>query len=556
MKTSVFNNKQFSNLDELGCEMASNFSLGLEFIKTKEFLKFINKFKNVREKIKNIMYSTKYLQNTLTFIIYQITNEKILIVGNKQYKSLSEIILDIKNDYFKLFIKDKGFANTILDTLEDESLKNNLKILELNSDNSFALDFIANYYNYDSNDSLNDYLKNLDNVDDNFKAIYNLFKNEDFLNVLAQKYSLKVVLEIINSNCCVFKGLNLISDQLENSYILNVLDNNFYKYLLNNIEKYRAKTKYGKTIIKRLKKYNKKLKSYNSKIISEVIIFNEAIYESYINFVNLYNQGEIVVKRNQEDYYLDVIYCNNYIIRKYANERNLISEEQNTIDFIENKYLDYDLEFFHKRISNIKCFGTTLIFFDLLLIFIYGILLAISSIDSLNIYILPITNSYLNMMDIIFLSSLVIALFLMSIILIYRSIMTKIYFKLGRLNYLKNNLSELAKDQMDELDKTQEKEQKYVKKLEFFVKSMRFLGPLVIFTFACGIITISIGLLKFIPIFEESANLILYEYYFYPILLALVVAILGLVRCKKTSFSIIFTLILSLLLSIGLVYIM
>ena len=88
MKPYVFNGNEYTDLNELAMAYKENFNLGVEDIYTngRKLVKFIKQVSKNKELVKTIVnyiaYST-YKNNALTFIIYELSDNKEVIINGK-----------------------------------------------------------------------------------------------------------------------------------------------------------------------------------------------------------------------------------------------------------------------------------------------------------------------------------------------------------------------------------------------------------------------------------------------------------------------------------------
>jgi len=81
MKPYVFNGKEYDNLNNLAMAYKESFDLGIKDIyeNTKKFLKFVKANTKNKDRIKaisNDIYLSKYKNNALTFVIFDLLDVK------------------------------------------------------------------------------------------------------------------------------------------------------------------------------------------------------------------------------------------------------------------------------------------------------------------------------------------------------------------------------------------------------------------------------------------------------------------------------------------------
>ena len=86
MISYVFNQESYSDLSSLAKAYIDNFDLGMDdiYANTKELIKFIKSRISDKGKVKkyiNILAETKYKSNALTFMIFEMTDHKEIIIA-------------------------------------------------------------------------------------------------------------------------------------------------------------------------------------------------------------------------------------------------------------------------------------------------------------------------------------------------------------------------------------------------------------------------------------------------------------------------------------------
>ena len=153
MKPFYFNEQKYTDLRELGTAFIDNYEQALISIQTKEFITFVKSFKKYKNIILDALYESKTLQSVLAIIIYVLTGK--LIIAGKEYANIDEIINGLDtNSCIKLFIEDKGIRKTILETIEDENFKINIKSVEDNHLDQQTCNYLNTYIQTHQNDYL------------------------------------------------------------------------------------------------------------------------------------------------------------------------------------------------------------------------------------------------------------------------------------------------------------------------------------------------------------------------------------------------------------------
>lgn len=542
MKPFIFKDNEYLDLNSLGLAFIDDFDLALESIKEKQFIKFINQFKEYKKNIKTILFNCYYLQNALSLIIYNITDEHILFVGHKSYNNINEILKDINlNTSFKFFAFDKGFTNTLLKDIEDEKLKNDLVCFENNHLDDFCIKYLANYNNNDSIEALSDKIILINEACDKFLKALEVFSDENVLLNMAYHYSLENILELRKKKCPVFKGIEITKDILN----VSLLENAFYHNLLLNYKKFKYKGKEAKNFKYKVNKINKKFKKYNKLTDIEKINLEEQLYILYLNHIDLYRLEKI--KINADIYKPIIPYANTYICEENKLNNNLTQCDEKPYE--SNYKYDYNLVLFEKSFKNHYYFSMWIIIFIILTTityFLFGL------IKKENQFVdLP------NITNILFFVGLIIAFISSILVLILRSIEKRKYNKLCKLAYYENRNVVLNDNEKNEYDKLKENEEKYAKSIDRFYRfygGAGLSGLSLSFTVNCLILIYCFG---YIISDQYSNNVIklFNDKIIFIFLVPLIVLLLSILRHKKTAFSVWFCFFVSLILSICLIII-
>lgn len=567
MKPFVFNEVEYLNLNDLCQAFAKDFQVGLECIKDKKFILFLKKFKKSFKSNAFVLYETRYLQNALTFLIYQNTEDHLLVIGGQRCDSLKDILALIKNEdpLVKLFLEERGLSRTILSTLEDEKLKGSILAFEENPQDAFSQKFIVSYYEIDE-------VENFDVVvhplffesDEKFKEAIRVFSEEAIQLLLAQKFGLAQVLMMRKAECPVFQGLLLLQGEYPEEDLLPIIQNTFYWWFLDHLEFY-SFTGSAKKLGDRwndLRKYYKKClkKNKNTLSLDLAVEMSKELYHCYLKTIQLYQENKVKAKKKNSDYELTLVYCGTFISQAFL-QTHPIKLQIGDIDTVENVVLQeepvtYDLKKMAKSIKNHTFFARWMIVFCVL----YGIYYAVPfilkqfNVDFPNI-IYVLDRSQQQLAEIIFLVCIGFV-FLMSIfILIKKGSDRKKYNKLCRLVYFKKNSSILTKKEQATRDAILKSEAKYAKKIDRFY---RFYGAIMMAVFAFATTLIAYSLVKeygtsFQSWFDVDKMLVAPLTYllFAP---AGVIMLLALLRHKKTAWSCILTFLFSIVLTGGCLY--
>lgn len=558
MKPYLFDAVEYQDLNSLGIAFADQFDLALQAIQEKSFIKFVNKFKQYRTKIRSILYESHYLQNALSMIIYLITEEHILYIGHQRYHSIEECLRDIKsNPTFKYFAEDHGFSNTILPTLEDEKLKTDLLTFEEFFTEDLAFDYLKSYSQKDSIEPI-DQLSTISSSADPFRTAKDVFGSYSFQLSIAQRYFLKDAIQLKKSTCPVFFGIRLTKAEFEAP--LSFVQSAFYHSLLQHFKKCKYKGSLAKKLLRKLKECKKKYKSYEKHSFSAKLSLEEQLYSLYLEWVTLYKLEKIKVL----DPALEptIPYCETYISQTIAEELSLTADST-VKEFVPIVKCEYDLMKFYNSIKNHRNFSIWSIVFVCLGLILYTILLfldatrdgiinGISQIQDNTSLEDPFKLPFVS--HLLFFIGAGLSIGMAIFILILHLLSKKKYNKLCRLSFYRKNEAILSEAEQTEFETLKEKEALYAKTIDRFY---RFCGGITLAGISLGIVLIILGCIAVYGslFFKDLSGVTSYftnKLYFVLIPPVLCMG-LGFLRHKKTSWSVFIALFISILLTAGLV---
>ncbi|MDE6584822.1 MAG: hypothetical protein K2K15_05410 [Anaeroplasmataceae bacterium] len=568
MKAFQFDGTDYKDLNTLGLAFAEQFPKGLQAIQEKAFLKFVKRFKDYKKRVKQILYESRYLQNALSIMIYLFTDEHILIVGNRFYKTVQECLKDLKrNQALLYFAEDHGFSNTILTNFSDEKLKRDIEAFENNSQNTLAVEYLNTYYEQDSiayGMVLNRAISKMTTDSDTFKTYYRVFKSREVLLALAHKTSLNEVLEITKSNCPVFKGFIASGSEIEQP--LSHLEKAFYTSLIEIYKNYKYKGFAAKNLKRKIKQHKKSMKKFSKFSLEQKIQWHESLHTCYLEMVDLYRIDK--VKAEESTMAFTISYCDTYLSPDLLDKHSLHADLEH--EHVSILKADYSLAAFSKSIKTHRSFAIWSIvlavlvslmfvvsmFYNFLLDLAKSIFSAISS-DSQE-EAASLENSLLSTTSIwiFFAVGVAITLIMAIVILIMRGIAKRKYKKLGKLAYYRNHEAILVEKEEKEYKEIALKEEKYAKSIDRFY---RFYGGIAIFGLSLATVSAvlclaySFGEPVMNGIGSKIVNGVQDKFYFLFIPPA-VLMLLGFARHKKTAWSILSSFFLSICFAVLLIF--
>ena len=149
MKKYIFNNLEYTNLNDLGLAYIENFDLAVKDLKTNsvKLLSFIKtKNKKIYKDSLDIFYSCKYAANVITLFIYLFVDEKVVCINGKKH-SFDDFVEGFKknNGMYKKFILDQGIERTYVQMYPQSELAINAPYIRRHINDPFVEDYISNY---------------------------------------------------------------------------------------------------------------------------------------------------------------------------------------------------------------------------------------------------------------------------------------------------------------------------------------------------------------------------------------------------------------------------
>lgn len=341
-KIYLFNNNQYESLNDLGIAYSQDFELGLNdvYSNTKKLIKFVKSIdKKLAREVVSIITSCKYKNNVLTFLIFNFCNDRRIIINGEKYDF--RLFIDrlkafgSKHKAIYAFMEDSGISKTFGVLNTEPNLTRDAYFIEKNINDPFVYDYLTTYYQYDYVESLHSFISNVFIYnDERFRRAAKVFKNDRFELILSHKVGFKEVFELRYSDMPVFLGVKLLIGEFDEKDLRKLLDDTFYWWLWNNLDKYSMKKEAKKAIMPSVKKIKKALNEYehDPKLLTYIDICEE-LYDLYIDFVDFSKKGLIRVKKKYdiELYLLDKLYCNTYISTDFM-KNNAVKLQRDNIE--------------------------------------------------------------------------------------------------------------------------------------------------------------------------------------------------------------------------------
>lgn len=550
MKPYQFNGQMYSDLNSLGLAFKDNYDLAMESVTNKEFLRFVKQFKTSYKNISQYLETTRYLQNTVSFVVYEFTGK--LVIFGKEYGSLQAICRDVDTKHIQTFASEKGFSKTICKHLDDKKLKNDLISYEKYNTDEIAIGYLKEYYKYVTIENTNEINRLLVSSEELFKRSIELFKNKEFLILVCHLYSLEEVMEIVNDSCPVFKGLALMELEFSKKSANKILNNGYYLWILDHIYDYKYLGSDAKSIKRDVIRLKKKI-SNPKNTFKSLCLYHKDLYNVYLEFANLYQDGKIIVKEN-ESFGLNIFYCDTYISQDYISKNTVnLNKKSDKKAIITETKENYSLDLLDKTIKQHMGYGTIGIILSLVFILyiVLDHLLSYFNMD-VDLFIYTLDDKYL---PIIVYGCGVFVLLVMSIVFICKAKKDYgRYNKLCKLKFYRKNPNLSNEADNKRFDDIQKNEMKLVNSIDKYY-------PLFGGFANCGLsILVSFVFYSLVNYYGEAffgfdVSLAFSLPYIYLVIIPACMCLLfGFLKHKKTIVSHIITFILSLVVCAGIIY--
>ena len=337
MKSYVFNNEKYGDLNSLAQAYAANFKLGVEdvFTNYKKFVKFVKSLaKDKVSLVVDYLSKSKYKNDALTFIIFELLDEKKVYFNGVEL-SFDEFLAKLKdnpdpnNNLLYVFLEDGGLSKTYA-RFDIVNLERDAKFIERNIADPFVFEYLTSYNNYEKRDpfvQINSEILDSPRAHDKFlKKI----KEYDFMMNLAH-YEFTSVYEALHDQSPTFEVLAILYriDNTKADELLKVLTNTPEMWLVDHLKSYKPKTSQAKELFKKINntvlnsqkkvKPNKKNPVVVDEFTKKAMLHNE-LFDEYSLFATYFADGDIVVKKKQEDLMLKIEYAGTLVSSNYMLE--------------------------------------------------------------------------------------------------------------------------------------------------------------------------------------------------------------------------------------------
>ena len=343
MKPYEFNGELYNDLDTLAHSYIENYKEAINDIYTnsKKLVKFVKAVKKDKEFVKEIVsiitYS-KYKNNALTFIIFNFLDEKKVYINGKEFtfKSFVEALKDFpdKNSILFAFMEDFGISKTFAQLEEGNKILQDSFYIDKYYKDPFTYKYLTTCFDYQIVESLYARMSTIAvNGEECFRRATKVASNEDFQLGIAHKFGFRVAIEMHNEVNPLFYAVKQLKNknEIDESLLKKLIEDTFYWWILDNLDKYIAIKKEAKDTFVRLADLKKEYQKYQDMILERRITdlsieliadLSRSIYLNYLNFVTLFRDGKIMVKPrySEQSYAFDKPYCKTYITADYMKD--------------------------------------------------------------------------------------------------------------------------------------------------------------------------------------------------------------------------------------------
>lgn len=343
MKPYEFNGELYNDLDTLAHAYIENYKDGITDVyanskKLVKFVKAVTKNKELVKEIVSIITYSKYKNNALTFIIFNFLDDKKVYINGKEFtfKTFVEALKDFpdKNSILFAFMEDFGISKTFAQLEEGNKILQDSFYIDKYYKDPFTYKYLVTCFDYQIVESLYARMSTIAvNGEECFRRATKVASNEDFQLGIAHKFGFRVAIEMHNEVNPLFFAVKQLKNknEIEESLLKKLVEDTFYWWILDNLDKYIAVKKEAKDTFFRLAELKKEYQKYQDMILERRITdlsidliadLSRSIYLNYLNFVTLFRDGKIMVKPrySEQSYSFDKPYCKTYITSDFMKD--------------------------------------------------------------------------------------------------------------------------------------------------------------------------------------------------------------------------------------------
>ena len=341
MKPYIFNGKEFDNLNNLALAYKDNFELGVKDIyeNTSKFLKFVKSNTKNKERIKvitNDIYLSKYKNNGLTFVIYDLLDVKEVVINGKSvdFKQFIQLISEnpnTDNALFK-FLEDHGVTRCYERLDPSSKYFKDMYFVERNYDHEFTYKYLSTLFTFEKKESIAAKMTSIAIQNEEcFRRASKLIRNDQFMLSVAHMYGFREAISAIKEKNGLFYVCKLFNHDkkygIEDDQLRRMFADSFFWWLYDNYEAYVAKGK-AKQVMQRIRRIKKDFSKFatekDGKQIAKINFdfytdVSRKLYLAYLDFVYYYRVGLITPSKDVDasKFEFDKPYCKTYITESY-----------------------------------------------------------------------------------------------------------------------------------------------------------------------------------------------------------------------------------------------
>ncbi len=343
MKPYIFNGNGYTDLNELAMAYKENFNLGVEDIYTngKKLVKFIKQVSKDKELVKTIVnyiaYST-YKNNALTFIIFELSDNKEVVINGQvvtfeEYiKLLKKYPNDKENNILFGFLKDHGISKLYERLDPTNNFFNDIYYAERNYNTDFVYLYLTQMMDYDVTEQQDSKITSIAiGNEECFRRATKLVKSDDFMLWFCKRYGLKAATIVSKEDNPLFYAVKYLSNLVDENELKKLISDTYFWWMYDNYLKYEYKGK-AKIVLNRFndikKEYESTLQKINKKEGTKISLefYSETsrkLYFAYKDFLIYYKKGLIKVAKGLDEaqFTPDKPYAKTYITADYMKGR-------------------------------------------------------------------------------------------------------------------------------------------------------------------------------------------------------------------------------------------
>lgn len=344
MKNYIFLNNEYENLNDLAIAYKENFNEGINdiYANTKKLLAFVKSRTKNKDRIKAVkdnIYLTRYKNNALTFVIFELLDVKEVIINGKSitFKEFIELIKENpdKDNALFAFLEDHGVTRCFERLEPTMTYFKDMYYVERYFDHDLTYKYLCSLFDYDIKETLeNKFISISIQNEECFRRASKYVKTDEFLLGVAHTYGFEAAINIARERNGLFYALILFKNDkrndIEEDQLRRIVEDSFFWWLYDNFTNYNVKGKACNVYV-RLRDIKIEYDNYTKKTVGPVRVsfdyfmnISRSLYLCYLEFVYYYKKGLIVPNNKKvtvSEFELDKPYCRTYIAENYMKGR-------------------------------------------------------------------------------------------------------------------------------------------------------------------------------------------------------------------------------------------